>query len=239
MLRILRRLLILGVVLGGLFVGGNVVAENAAESRLAAVARDAFGLDATPTVQLDVFPIVTKIISGELPGLTITAEDVTVDDLAIATLVATLRDVRVDGGILGGADLSVTVGEGSVTAEVTQQAINALLKRRGERATVALTPGRARVTATRTFLGRDRKLVATGRVVLRKRTLVFEPDSVTVDGEPPPRALEAEAERQATVEIDLPALPGGFRVNRVDVSDGMLVLTADVSDRRIDLAGEG
>lgn len=222
------------LVLGGLFVAGNVVAERIAESRIAGGLQRAFGLREAPAVDLAVFPIVTNILSGSLPGLSIAATDVQIEDVTFAEVSIEMRDLEVHGGLLGG-DFSVSVGEGNVSAIVTQEEIERVLAERDERARVRIGRNRVRIRADRTFLGATRRIDATGRLVLEKKVLRFIPEEVLVDGEPPPPALaeraRAEAERSAT----LPSLPGGFRPSRLTLRAGAVILTVRLDGKRLDL----
>ena len=234
----MRKLLILVLILGVVFVGGNVYGERFAEDRIAVAVRDAFGLSKTPEVEIDGFPIVMKVFSGSLPSMTVNARDVRVRDLEVAALTVVLEGIEVEGGLLGDGDLVVVVAEGSASAEVDEAAVNALLRDRGEDATITLLPdGRARVRAMRPFLGVPRRFVATGRLVLEGQRLVFDARRVTIDGRDPPPGFEAEARRRATVSVDLPKLPGGFSIDELATEQGSLTLTASAQDKRITLRG--
>ena len=237
-LKIVRRLLITLAILGGLFAGLNVVGERFAEDRLADVVAARFDLEQPPAVDLDVFPIVMAIIRGRLPGLRVTATDVRVEDLSVERLDVVLRDVGVEGGLLGGGDLAVVVGEGSVEVRVAQAAINAYLKERGEDARVRLSSGTVRVSVTRTFLGQTRRYEATGRLRLSKQRLIFEPGRVTVDGRPAQGPEADLAREQATLDVRIPRLPGGFRPTEVEPAEGALVLRATLEDRKLSLSAE-
>jgi len=235
-MRSLRRLAIALVILGGLFVGANIYAERLAEERLGDAVAVAFGLSEAPEVDLSVFPIATRIFTGTLPEVTFTADDITVEDLTVASLTVELRDVEVVGGLLGSGKLAVEVGEGNVTAIVSEDGVNELLATRDQRATVRLlADGRVRARAVRTFLGARRTIVSVGRLELRRRTLTYTADEVTVDGEEPPSVLEQEARRRATLAVMIPELPGGFRAQELQVEEDQVTLLASVSGSRINL----
>jgi hypothetical protein len=235
-MRTLRRLAIVLVILGGLFVAANVYAERVAEDRLGDAVAVAFGLSEPPDVDLSVFPIATRIFTGMLPEVTFTAEDVTIEDLRLSSLEVRLRDVEVIGGLLGSGKLAVQVAEGNVMAIVSEDAVNELLAARGERATVRLlADGRVRARAVRTFLGARRTIVSVGGLALRKRTLVYTAGEVTVDGEEPPPGVEGEARRRSKIEARIPELPGGFRARELTVTEGRITLAATLSEQRVDL----
>lgn len=238
MIRLVRRLFITAVILGGLFIGANVFVTRQAEERVASAIEKNFKIDDV-TVDITDFPLLVHLFNGKLDEVIISASDTTIAGFGFDSLGVTLADLEIAGGLLGSGKLAVSVGHGTMRAATTQDAINAYLQQRRERATVTLGEGTATVRATRQIAGADRRLVATGRFVLvkGKQILRFIPSRVTVDGETPPRALQAEAKRKAALEVKIPRLPGEIKADTIEVRPGVLAVSADFRDTELSIAG--
>lgn len=231
-LRILRRFLVLALLLGGLFVGANIVVERIAEGALATGAQRAFDLPARPEVDIDAFPIVLRIVSGEIPSVSARATDVPLGDRLVARTVSIEMEALEVSSVLSGEQVRFTAGRGHALAEATEGALNDFLRRTGEDVRVDLRDGSVAVRATADFGGRSHRVVARGTLRLRRGVISFTPRSVTVDGKPPPAAFEGRARRETTFEARLPELPGGLRVSALEVKDGLLRLSADLEGFR-------
>lgn len=232
--KLIRRLVIAVVILGVLFVGANIYGERVAEDRIADAVRDTFSLEERPTVDLRAFPIVLSIVRGRVAGVEFFVDDLTVEGLRIRDLDVTLEDLAISGGLLGGS-LSATVAGGSVGVRIRQSDVNAYLKDQGEDARVRLAEGTVRVRVRGVLLGARRTVRATGALRLRGTTLRFVPERVTVDGDPPPPGLERDARRRARFAVEIPELPGGFRLERVEPHRRFLELGAVLADDEIEL----
>ncbi|MBI4729587.1 MAG: DUF2993 domain-containing protein [Acidobacteria bacterium] len=233
-----RRLLIrLGVtlgVLGVLFAGANVAAERLAEDRLAALAQDSFDLRARPEVALDAFPILVRIFAGDLPAVSLRASGIRAQGLTLRSVAIELQGIRFPGGILGLLSnperARVIVARGRASAEVGEKDLNRFLAGKKVGASVRLLDGRAVLRARRVVGGRSRVIEATGRIRLGRGAIFFDAEKVTVDGRAPPASWRAEARRAASFRVDLPKLPGGLRVQRLEILRGAIRLSATVRD---------
>jgi hypothetical protein len=236
--RFLSKLVLLAVILGALFVGANQWVKAQGEKRIAQAIDKNFGVkDAQVTI--DDFPVLVHIFSGKLAALSIKADDVTVHGLQLHTLRVRLDDLRVTGGIIGGGRLSVKVGHGTLSTQITQAGIDAYLAAHKQNATIELHEDSAVLHARRMIAGRMRTLDATGTLVLLRSSQVlrFQPASVRVDGHVPPPPLEAEAKRRATIDVSIPKLPGGIKAESVQVHEGIATVTADFDDKTLSLTG--
>lgn len=234
-MRSLYKLGIVAAIVGVLFASANVLAERVAEDRVAdAVARE-FDLSRRPEVDLSGFPILFRLLRGGLPDVRFSARSIVAGDLQIASLSVGLTRLDGEGSILKGP-YSITVGKGSATVVVDEEGVNALLASRDEDATVRINKGAVRVNTEIEFRGR-RKVSAAARVQLRGNRLLITPvpGSVTVDGEPAPPSLEAEARRAATSDIQLPTLPGGIKPTSLTLTPGEVTLTAVLDARTIEV----
>lgn len=234
---LVRRLLMPLIILAAIGAGASFWVEGQAEQRVASVAQERFGLSKRPRVDIGGGLILVNVFRGELPAVTIEADDVRLRSFDLEQVTLALRDLTFDGGVLGSGDLAVTVGEGEATAIATQDAFNAMLRREKRDARVVLQQDRVRVRARRTIAGVPRTVVATGRFRLRRSTLTFVPQQVTVDGEEPPPGLEQEARRQATFSVRLPRLPGDLSIEQVAVRPGRAVFTSTLKNQKLELSG--
>ncbi|TMK54199.1 MAG: DUF2993 domain-containing protein [Actinobacteria bacterium] len=236
MRRVVRWLLAPVVILGVLFVVGNVIATRVAESKIASALESSFHLSARPSVKISGFPIITNILSGHVPRVSFSASSATFQGLTVKDINVTLVDVTATGGFLHGGGLTIKVGAGTVRARATEAAVNAYLKDHGQNATIAFHDGGATVRAVRSFLGRPRRFVATGTVAREGSSLVFRPTSVAVDGRAPPPGTRSLAEQKATLRVQLPPLPGGVSAYGIAAVDGGVALSAILRDQLLDLS---
>lgn len=230
--RLLRRAIASLVVLGALFVAANIVVASIAEDRVGDVARVALDLEERPEVDIGAFPIVVRVLQGRIPEATMRARDVRVDGLELASVTVRAREVEFSLGTLASGDLeALRIRRVRATGVVTQAALNRALEREDADATVTFRgDGRVAVRADRVVFGRRRRIVATGRLALADGRIRLEAERITVDGERPSAAEEREARRRLRVGLDVPPLPGGFRVTEIRIREGTLRLVAEVRD---------
>lgn len=234
-LGLLRKLVFLLLLLAVLFVGANIWAERVAEGRIAGVIRDRFDLEQDPSVDIAGFPVLIKVLTGDVPDVTFTALEVEVEGLRLSTVRVELHDIEIEGSLLSG-EPSFTVGRGLVEASVDDADLTRFVRRRGERATVRLVAGGAVVRTRRVILGAERDIRAVARVSFADGVLSVDPIEVTVDGERPPPPIEAEAKREATIREEIPTLPGGIEVTSIAAREGALVLRARVRNYRLSVS---
>lgn len=227
---VLRRLLIPVALLVAIFLGASVVLESFAESQLSTGISRTLDLRGRPTVTIDAFPILLRIIQGRIPEIEVVARDLIVQGLEIGELSIDMRGVRADLDVLIRSDrfdLSVEDGEGS--ARITETAINSFLTHEKVHVRTTLRPdGTVFVRADRRVGGRTRRFEATGKLSLGGRTLSFKPSRVTVDGATPSGALASQARRETTFSVQIPKLPGNVLPSDVVVTEGELSLVADL-----------
>jgi LmeA-like phospholipid-binding len=234
---IIRRLVTTIVLLVAVFLGASVLLENIAESQLATGAARTLHLTARPTVQIDAFPILYRVIQGRIPRIDVEARDFTVQGLDVAQLSVDMRGVHTNLDVLIRSDrFDLRVDRGQAAARITEDSINEFLSDQGARVRTTLrADGTVFVRADRSVAGRSHRFEATGRLALSGRTLSFKPSRVLVDGEPPPRALAARARRETTFSVEIPKLPGKIVPSTVAVATGELNLVADLSGYTLQL----
>jgi DUF2993 family protein len=233
MIRLVRRLFVMFAIFGVLFFAGNLAVKQVAESKIGSAVRSEFDLSAKPSVSIGGSLVGLDILEGHLTKVSFTASSATFDGLKVDSISVVLVGVKAPGGFLRTKGLTVTVTEGTVNARATDASINAYLADQHKDATVALHEGSAVVRATRTILGRPRKLVARGTVAREGNDLVFRPRSVTVDGDVPPSFIEGIAKQKATVRVRLPELPAGISTYEVRAEEGALAVVAVLHDEQL------
>lgn len=233
--RMIRRLLIFLGVLAALGIAGNVVAGNVAERKAAEQVKKSLKVNDTPTVRFDAFPILLRLVQGELPGATVDAHDVTVRGLAVARFHLEVEGLKVSLSDLTGGRGRLTVKGGSAYGEVTDEAANAYLARQKETARVEFVDDEVRVRSRIRYAGRDREVEGIGTLSIVGTDLVFTPQTVTVDGGPPPAPIAARARAEASFRVPIPALPGGVRPKTVTVRDGEARLDVEFDRTTLDL----
>jgi len=236
---IFRRIAVLLVVLIAIFVGASAVLENFAESQLSLGLARTLSLKTRPTVEIDSFPIIWRVIQRKIPKITMTARDFELQKLEIAELLIDMRGVSANLDVLIRSDrfdLSVEQGEGS--ARITEDSINAFLEKEGENVHVTLKPdGDVFVRADRVVAGRKRRFEATGKLSLAGRMLTFKPSRVTVDGATPKSGpLATAARRETAFSVEIPKLPGAILPGKVIVTEGELTLVANLDGYVLKLA---
>ena len=230
-MRLARRLLVTAAILGGLFVGANVVAERVAEDRLAIAAQKELKTPTRPTASLD-FPVLLDVIRGRLPRVVLDGRDAKLEDLAVAEVHIVLEGVASPfDAIVKNAALHVA--SGSITASVTQKAINDLLAERDENVTVEVRDG---LVVAHGKVG-SCPVRAEGVPRLEKSALVFRPAKTPTTT---CKVTASQFANQALIEattfrLELPDLPGGVAIGRSEYHAGALSLVASIENASIDL----
>lgn len=229
-MRLARRLIVTAAVLGGLFVGANVVAERIAEDRLAEAAQRELRTTARPIVSLD-FPVLMDLLQGSLGRVVIDGRDAKLDDLSVAGVHIVLEGIDRPLDMIT-KSLPLRVRGGSITGSVEQKAVNDLLARRGEDVRVEL---RENLVVANGKVGRC-PVRAEGLPRLERGALVFRPSKTPtttcqVDGSQFSKQALIEA---TTFRIELPKLPGGVAIGRIEVHATRLSLVAVLKDAKID-----
>jgi hypothetical protein len=235
---ILRRLIVPVIFLAAIFLGASVVLENFAESQLAGGAGRALGLEKRPTVEIDAFPIIYRVIQGSIPGVRVEANDFVIEHLEISEFAIAMRGVRADLDVLIRSDrFDLKVDDGEATARITEDATNAFLVFEKVDARVTFrADGTVFVRTDRVVSGRTRRFEARGRMSLGGRKLTFKPSSVTVDGRRSASAsLLARARRDTAFSAEIPKLPGNVLPSEVVVTQGQLALVASLKGYTLQL----
>lgn len=221
----MRKLFLLPLILIGAFLGGNLVAERAAEAALGDAAGKALGLHGSVRVDLKGFPVLLDVMQGRLGGLEASVSDQKFDGLSVDRVTVGMEDLESQGSILGSGPLSIATKGATVSARISQKALNDFLRKRGHDVTVKLLDGEVQVTAKRVVLGSQRKFKAVGPVTIEGQNLVFRPRDVSWDGPNFPGASDL-AKRETTISERIPSLPANTALKSVSVNSEWIELLA-------------
>ncbi|MCX4779368.1 LmeA family phospholipid-binding protein [Streptomyces sp. NBC_01264] len=227
-MRVLRVVVIIGVVLGGLLVGLDRWAAGYAEDRMAERIQARQGLSG---VEVDIhgFPFLTQALSHDLDqvDLKVAGADVATADgrtTHLSRLRVAFRSVELNGDYSGGTARSA---QGS--ALVTYAALTAAAQP-GVTVAYGGAPGKLKVTASVEFLGRtlSRSVVSTVSLVdagggKGGKTVRVRADEVPGEGLP---GIEAVVRRKTDFDRRIDeGLPSGVRLTTLTSDQAGVVLT--------------
>ncbi|MBT2539386.1 DUF2993 domain-containing protein [Streptomyces sp. ISL-44] len=151
-MRFLRAIVIIGVVLGALFVGADRWAVSYAENRLADRIQARQGLAGTSEVEIGGFPFLTQALSHDLDrvDLKLRGVDVAAEGrkTRLSELDATFRSVKLNGDYSGG-----TANRAEGTGLITYADLTAA-SQTGATLSYGGAPGKVKVTAAVDVFGR-------------------------------------------------------------------------------------
>lgn len=225
-MRVLRVVLVVGVLLGGLFVGVDRWAVGYAENRMAERIESRQGLAGGVRVDIKGFPFVTQALAHDLDEV-----DLKMDGLNVKTpegrvahvsqLRAAFHDVALNGDYSGGtakrAEGSAMISYADLTTAAQQ----------GVTITYGGAPGKVKVTATLELLGRSltRSVVSTVSLVDGKdggKVVRVHADEVPGEGLP---GIEGAVRKRTDFDRKLDGgLPAGLQLTGLTADEGGLHL---------------
>ncbi|MFD4242018.1 DUF2993 domain-containing protein [Streptomyces sp. NPDC058525] len=232
-MRFLRAIVIIGVVLGALFVGADRWAVSYAENRLADRIQARQGLAGTSEVEIDGFPFLTQALSHDLDrvdlrlrGVELAAEG---RKTRLSELDATFRGVKLNGDYSGG-----TAERAEGTGLITYADLTAA-SQTGATLSYGGAPNKVRVSAAVDVLGKSltRSVVSTitledakdgkGGKIVRVRA-----DEVPGEGIP---GVEKLVRKKTDFERDLDGgLPAGLHLSALTSDEAGVHLTLGGKD---------
>ncbi|MFJ1567566.1 LmeA family phospholipid-binding protein [Streptomyces erythrochromogenes] len=230
-MRILRVVVIIGVVLGALFVGADRWAVGYAENQLADRIQARQGLAGSTEVEIHGFPFLTQALSHDLDRVDLKLKGVEVvaegRKTRLSELDASFRGVRLNGDYSGG-----TAERAEGAALITYADLTAA-SQTGATLSYGGAPGKVKVTASVDIAGR--KL---SRSVISTITLVDAPDAkggkggkiVRVHAEEVPGegipGLERLVRRQTDFDRNIEGgLPAGLQLSALTSDEAGVHLT--------------
>ncbi|MFJ8754103.1 DUF2993 domain-containing protein [Streptomyces sp. NPDC102441] len=229
-MRALRILLIIAVVLGGVFVAADraavYFAETEAEDRIAFGGAEAGSI----SISIDGFPFLTQVARSEFDQVDVTVKDVEAGaagrQMRIREIQAQLHQVKVGDGYT-----TATAARATGTAFLSYEALTAVAD---EDVTVAYGgDGKVKVTGSVRIPLTDQ---AVTRSVLSTVTLV-DGDTVKVHADEVPGegipGLEGLVRKKTDFERGIGELPGGLKMEKIEVAPAGLEISMTGSDIRL------
>lgn len=232
-MRFLRFVVIVGVVLGALFVGVDRWAVGYAENRLADRVQARQGLAGSVEVEIHGFPFLTQALSHDLDqvDLKLKGVDAAADGrkTRLTEVDASFHEVKLNDSYSGG-----TAKRAQGTALISYEDLTKA-SQSGVTLTYGGAPGKVKVSATLDFLGRTltRDVVATVTLVDAKdskngKVVRVRADSVPGEGIP---GIEREVRKRTDFDRRLDeGLPSGLRLTALTSDESGVHLTLDGTD---------
>ena len=220
----MRKLLIAAVVLLILGVAADFAAARVFEDRVTDVLQREYGLGRRPVVQVRDFPFLPRLAGGRLETVDVAATDVQARGVNAARLVLHLHDVRVPRDVLLGEPGRIDVGRADGQMELTEAEVNRLLAGRLPGGSLTVGDDGVRLRLRTELLGQPVEAVATGRLGVRGGAITFTPENVQLGGGLDP-ALGSRVAPLLAVQVPLPELPAGLRLEAIDTRPGTVVVT--------------
>ncbi|MGW6703490.1 LmeA family phospholipid-binding protein [Streptomyces sp. NPDC054956] len=237
-MRVLRVVVIIGVVLGGLFVGFDRWAVGYAENRLADRIQARQGLPGGVDVDIHGFPFLTQALSGDLDevDLKVAGLDVATTDgrrTRLSQLAVTFHGVKLNDDYSGG-----TAARADGSTLITYADLSAAAQP-GVTVTYGGAPGKVKVSASVEFLGRTvtRSVVSTISLVDAKegkgsKIVRVRADEVPGEGIP---GIETAIRKKTDFDRRLDGLPSGIQLTALTSDEAGVHLT--VGGTNLALAG--
>ncbi|MGW7055531.1 LmeA family phospholipid-binding protein [Streptomyces sp. NPDC054887] len=232
-MRALRILLVVGVILGGVFVALDRLALNYAESEVAERVKSRQGLTGTVDVSIKGFPFLTQVASKHFDQVDVTVDGVEASaegrTVRVSELTAALHDVRVRGSFSGFSDATADRATGS--ARISYEDLTA--------ASESSFPvsyggdGKVKVTGSAEILGREitRSVISTVSVV-DGSTIRVRADEVPGEGLP---GIEEQVREKTDFDRRISGLPEGLKLEKAESTKDGLEITVTGTD--VGLAG--
>ncbi|MFD3513612.1 DUF2993 domain-containing protein [Streptomyces sp. NPDC058657] len=211
-MRALRILLILGVILGGIFVAVDRLAVNYAESEVAAKVRTSQGLSAEPQIDIKGFPFLTQIVSKELDQVDVTMDGVEANSdgkrLRLGRITAELHDV-----VLTNNFSSATAARATGTALISYADLTRAAGDKDVKVGYGEN-GKVKVTGTVSVMGREisRSVLSTVTLMDGGKSISVRADEVPGQGIP---GIEDMIRKKIDFVRQIGGLPNGLKLDKV------------------------
>ena len=197
-----RVLIILILLLVAILVVGDFALKSVAENRIASAAFNTLELDRRPEVDIEGFPFLFRLFSGELDSVSLAADRVTREDVVLRDVEVMFRQVRFSlGELLARGDRSIRFGQGRGEAVLTSEDATSAAQAQGAPVTIQFNAGAVRVNSE------DLGAEASARLGISDGDLVIDPD-----GDIP------------AVIVPLPEIAPGVTYRSVRLDEGRAVL---------------
>jgi hypothetical protein len=222
----MRKLLIAVVVLVLLGAVADFVAARVFENRVTEALQREYDLGRRPVVQVRDFPFLPHLATGRFSTIDVAATDATARGINAAHLQLTLHGVRVPRDVMLGEPGRVTVDRADGTIELSEAEVNRLLADRLRGGSLAIKEDGVEVRVQVPLLGQTLDALVKGKLGARNGGVTFTPDDIRLgeQGRLYPSQEDLLSD-QFTLQVPLPELPAGVRLERVDTRPGTVVLS--------------
>ena len=209
----MKALLVVLVLLLGLVVLADRVAQGIAEDRVGAALAEKGGLQGSPAVEIAGFPFLTQALGGRYDDvrISLTAEE-------LGQPAGTRADIALHGvevplsSALSGSVAEVPVERIDGTATLSYALLSAQI---GSDTELGREGDGLRITRTVEILGQSLRLTAAGQVTLEGSDLVVDVDEASGAGIDVPDWLLDRAADLLDIRYTVPALPFGLQLTSV------------------------
>jgi hypothetical protein len=223
-----RALLVVLLLLGGLVLAADRIAEEVAEDQVARVVADRAGLAGAPDLEFAGFPFLTQAVAGRYEDVRVSLTGSDLGQPAGARADVALRGVRVAlSDVLSGSVQQVPVERVDGTVTVTYDLLSDEL---GPDTTLSRDGDGLRVGTTVEIGGQAVPLTATGTVSLDGDTLVVDVDGATTAGVDAPGFFVDQVSDALDLCYGIPALPFGLQVTGVTTGEDGVRIAVEATD---------
>jgi hypothetical protein len=224
-------LIVVFVVVIGLLVAVDRVGAYAAERTIAQkVSQEVKDLgiqSSSPDVTVGGFPFLTQVVGGRYERISILLRDVSANGITVPSLDVHATGVNAEMSALMSGEGSITADRVDGTATVGYSSIRALIQQDGLE--LSEDGGKLRLRLPLTIAGQQVTAIGVGEVRISAGKVGLAVTDIRAEGvELVPRAqsLLDEYKSRLSVEIALPPLPFGLRIEAVQVKPEGLAVTA-------------
>ncbi|GAA4636104.1 DUF2993 domain-containing protein [Actinoallomurus vinaceus] len=213
--------LILLVVLGGIFIAGDIIGRRVAQNEIAKNVASQYQLDHTPKVSIKGFPFLTQALDGRYDEIDINVGELTEQGVRLTDTTVALKGVTAPMSDAMHGDASKMVADTATsTATIGYDDVN---KQAPNNMKVSAQGSSLQVRGPYTVLGVTRTVTATVTVQPSGRTVRVVPQTVKAGGMAVPVGLVRQA---FTFTMPVKGLPLGTRISDVQVKpEGLRVST--------------
>ena len=224
----MRALLVVLLLLGGLVLAADRIAEGVAEDRVAQLVAERGGLAGEPAVEIGGFPFLTQAVRGRYDDVRISLTGAEMGQPEGTSADVSLRGVEVAlSDVLSGSVQQVPVERVDGTATLAYALLAAEL---GPGTTVTRIGDGLRVQRTVEVAGVSVPLTATGTVSLDGDTLVVDVEDASGAGVDVPDLLVDQVDDALDLRYPIPQLPFGLQVTGVAPADDGVRVQVEATD---------
>ena len=224
----MRALLVVLLLLGGLVLAADRIAEGVAEDRVAQLVAERGGLAGEPAVEIGGFPFLTQAVRGRYDDVRISLTGADMGQPEGTSADVSLRGVEVAlSDVLSGSVQQVPVERVDGTATLSYALLAAQL---GPGTTVTRDGDGLRVQRTVEVAGVSVPLTATGTVSVDDGAVLVDVDDASGAGVDVPDVLVDRVSDALDLRYVIPPLPFGLQVTGVAPADDGVRVAVGATD---------